>query len=268
MLYKFKSIALCTLLYIIAAVYSHSAYATQEITIECNSCSTQTDFENTAISYMSTAPDGRWNTIVINTSINTKIWHIELDVVQNPNNFGVGIAYLISSVRETAIMELNISKLIQSLQKPISVNVPANHVLLLQCGTATYGSCGLLSTFLRGTPEGQSFFTVSVASLLYYKMFGKTKSIRFLVHFPNGTSILYESFLDAAIVPTESFQPVADSIVSADGAISNNSVYASAPTGGSYYATSSTVSGGASCEMWMWVTRVDGEISSITFSCI
>ncbi|PKG96805.1 hypothetical protein [Paraglaciecola sp. MB-3u-78] len=268
MLYKFKLITLSALLYIISAVYSHSAYATQEITIECNSCSTQTDFENTAISYMSTAPEGHWNTIVINTSINTKIWYIELDVVQDANNFGAGTAYLISSVRETAVMESNVSELIQSLKKPISVHIPENHVLLEECGSATYGLCGILSTFLRGTPEGQAFFATNTTSILFYKIFGITKTIRFLVHFPDGTSILYESLLEGAFTPPKSFTPVPDSIVGADGAISNNSVYASAPTGGSYYATSSTVSGGTSCEMWMWVTRVNGEISSITFSYI
>ena len=101
----------------------------------------------------------------------------------------------------------------------------------------------------------------------YTENFSEGKKLKYLVHYPDSTSIILESKIEGAITPELAFSVIGDSIINSDGSVNDNYFfYSEVPSGGYNY--SIQFSGGRRCEMWMWVTRVNGEISSITFSCI
>lgn len=251
-----------------AAFFSTNVKANQEVTIECSSCFNQQDFENSVTSYMSTASSGQWLVNVINPSLDAKIWHVNIDVTSESSSFGNGTVYIINSTRGSSKVEKDFSALVRMMKKPIDVDIdsiPSNDSILSECNTASYKACPLLSTYLRGLPESQAFFVSSVASTLYRKLFGG-KKLRYLVHYPDGTSIILESKIEGAITPALAFSAIEKSIINSDGSVNNGYFYSEVPTGGHNYSIQS--SGGRRCEVWMWVTRVNGEVSSITFSCI
>ncbi|PCH97008.1 MAG: hypothetical protein COB83_03795 [Gammaproteobacteria bacterium] len=220
---------------------------------------------------MSTASGGEWRVNVIKPTINTQIWNVDINVISDPSNFGNSSVTILNSVREAVEVEQGFSEILVMMSKSIDVyfdSIPNYQTIGAVCtDTASYTLCGFLSTYLRGLPESAILYNNNIITFYWRKIFG-FKVIRYIIHYPDGSAIIYQSEVGGSLSPAIAFTPVSKSIINSDGSVNDTGFYSEVPSGGIVYSIPSLSGGGTTCDTYMWVTRVNGEITKITFSCI
>lgn len=264
-----KKTILISLIFNICALLSFTAAAQEPVIVECSSCNTEQQFRNFASSYMSSAASGIWDVTIVNTSGNTQIWNLKVEVVSYPNSFGQGSTYVLSSSRESLSVEKELADFVKRMRKPIKVDLSeasgAENVLS-QCPTASYTQCGELSVYLRGLPTSTRYFQKSVAKTIWVRIFGTNTPLQFFIIFPDGTSILVEAQLGGEVSPRIAFSAVPGSKLNNTSTSGDDGFfYKSVPSGGVLYAV--TPIGSNSCEVWIYITRVNGSITNVDARC-